>query len=178
MNALILHLHSEFCIGYFGASAGSVCRCGGWLRRRCGCRVCWLLLALAQAGCIAAKAVAQVVELCAANLAGALHLDLGNLRRVQRERSLDAFAADQATNGEHLAHAFALAGDDDAGEDLHALFFAFENLLVDFDGVADFELGHVGLEAGRLHVCDQGIFHGVLLHLSRGPVEGRARTAS
>src|SRR5262249_6903371 len=77
-------------------------------------------LALAQAGGLA-DPVAEVVELGAADLAGALDLDLGDLGRVKREDALDPLALDDAADGEHLAHPLALAGDHDALEDLHAL---------------------------------------------------------
>ena len=52
-----------------------------------------------------ADAVAQVVQLGPADRAGALHLDLGDLRRVQREDALDALALHDAADREHLAHA-------------------------------------------------------------------------
>src|SRR5262245_61955151 len=44
--------------------------------------------------------VAEVVEASATDLALALHDDVADLRRVQREHALDAFALDDATDGE------------------------------------------------------------------------------
>src|SRR5438552_6878378 len=65
-------------------------------------------LALAQLGRLA-DAVAQVEQLRPPHLAGPLHLDLGDLRRVDREDALDALALHDAADGEHLADALAAA---------------------------------------------------------------------
>src|SRR5260370_32995302 len=94
------------------------------------------LFAFAQTRRSPADAVAQVIQFGAANLAGALLLNLGDLPRIEREGAFDAFALDDPAHSEHLAHPFPLARDHQAGEDLRAFFFAFENLLVDFDRVA------------------------------------------
>ena len=110
-----------------------------FLRGLAAVRLGALGLALAQARRLA-DAVAQVVQLGPADRAGALHLDLGDLRRVQREDALDAFALDDAADGEHLAHALAAAGDHHAAEDLDALLLAFQDALVDVHLVADLEL--------------------------------------
>src|SRR5688572_25679277 len=58
--------------------------------------------AFAQPGGLA-DAVAQVVQLGPADPAGALDLDLGNLRRVEGEDALDPLALDNAADRKHLA---------------------------------------------------------------------------
>src|SRR5438105_1771379 len=66
-------------------------------------------------------ALAQVIQLRAPHGAGAFHLDLGNLRGIDREDALDTFALDDAADGEHLAGSFAPPADHRATEDLDAL---------------------------------------------------------
>src|SRR5262249_51641413 len=91
-----------------------------------------LALALAQAGRLA-DAVAQVVQLGPADLAGALHLDLGDARRVQREDALHALALHDPADSERLAQPLALAGDHHALEDLDALLAALQDALMHVD---------------------------------------------
>ena len=62
---------------------------------------------------------------------------------MKRELPLHAFAGDDAADGEHLLRARTAASDHDAGENLNPLLFAFKNLRVNVDGVADFELRNV-----------------------------------
>jgi hypothetical protein len=93
---------------------------------------------------------AQVVELRAVHVADRLHLDLLDLRRVHRERSLDTDAERLLADGEGLARAGALALDDDALEDLDATALSFDHLEVDAHGVARFELRQVGSQLSLL----------------------------
>src|SRR5215210_5105214 len=88
-----------------------------------------------------ADAAAQVVELGAAHVAAGGDLDALDLRRVQRERALDAHAEGLLAHGERLADTFALALDDDALEDLGSTARALDHLEVDADAVARLELG-------------------------------------
>ena len=69
-----------------------------------------------------------------------------DLRRVHGERALDADAEGLLADGEGLAHALALALDDDALEDLGAAARALDHLEVDADAVA-------GLEGGTRRSC-------------------------
>src|SRR5262245_53364910 len=69
-----------------------------------------LALALAQAGGLA-DAVAEVVQLRPPHLASALHLDLRDPRRVQREDPLHALALHDPADGEHLVQPLAHACD-------------------------------------------------------------------
>ncbi len=91
--------------------------------------------------------------------AATLDFDLGDLGRVQRKLSLDAFAADDPPHHEHLARARAAAGDHHAVEDLNAFLLTFENSGVHVDRVANLEVGNLGLQAA---LFDQ--FQGLLTH--------------
>src|SRR5262245_16356361 len=106
-----------------------------------------------------ADQLAHVVELGPPHPAGALHLDLGDLRRVDRGDALDALALDDPADRERLADAAALAGDDDAGEDLDALLGAFEDALVHLDLVADLELRDLVFDRRRLDQLKKPILH-------------------
>src|SRR4029077_642056 len=94
--------------------------------------------ALADAGALAHTA-ARVVELRAPYLAAGGHLDLLDLRRMQRERALDADAERLLADREGLAHAVALALDHDALEHLRAATRALDHLEVDPHAVARVE---------------------------------------
>src|SRR6476646_7302344 len=86
-----------------------------------------------------ADLAAQVVELRAVHVADRLHLDLVDLRRVKRERPLDADTERVLADGKRLADAGALALEDDALEDLDALAGALDDAEVDANGVARLE---------------------------------------
>src|SRR4051812_15440896 len=68
------------------------------------------VLALRDTGRLAA-AIAQVIQLGAANLAGADHLDGLDQRRIDREHALHALAVADLANREALLDAAAVAGD-------------------------------------------------------------------
>src|SRR5436305_9852800 len=107
-----------------------------------------------------ADAIAQVIQLRTARHATALDVDLGDLRRVQRELSLDAFARDDPTDGEHLAAAAARATDDGATEDLNSLILAFENSRMHIDGVANRDFWRLGLQARFFDQYQNVLAHG------------------
>src|SRR4051794_40613987 len=69
-----------------------------------------LRLALAELGRLAYP-VAQEIKLPPPHGAGPLDLDLGDLRRVDEENALDAFALHDAAHGDRLPAALAFAGD-------------------------------------------------------------------
>src|SRR5262245_64822465 len=83
--------------------------------RRAGNLDLGLALALAQARRLA-DAIAQVIQLRAADDAGALQFDLADLRRVERESEFDAFALQDAALGEHIGNTFDAAGGDHVGD--------------------------------------------------------------
>src|SRR3954451_16053350 len=96
--------------------------------------------ALAHPGALA-DAAAQVVELRPAHVAAGRDLDALDLRRVQRERALHADAEGLLAHREGLAHALALALDDNALEDLRASARALDDLEVHLQAVAGLETG-------------------------------------
>src|SRR5438045_8569912 len=72
--------------------------------------------------------VAQEVELGAADLGGAQHVDLVDDRRVQREDALDALPERHLADGEGRARAPAVHAADHAFEHLDALLVALAHL--------------------------------------------------
>src|SRR5690606_8452906 len=116
-----------------------------------------VLALLADAGSLP-DAVAHVVELGAADVAAADTLDLGDHRRVQRERALDPDAAAELAHGEGLADAAALAAQHVTLEHLHALTVALDHADVDAHRVARSEVGDVLAQAEL--VDDVGGVHG------------------
>ena len=93
---------------------------------------------------------AQVVELRAVDVADRLHLDLLDLRRVERERALDPDPERLLADGERLPDAGALTLDDDALEDLDAPALTLDHLEVHAHGVAGLEDRHVGSQLALL----------------------------
>ena len=86
---------------------------------------------------------AQIIQLGAADPAGAHHVDVIHHRSVQREDALHALAEADLAHGDGLAHAGVVLGDDGAFERLQAFLVAFLDLDVHADGVAGPELGMV-----------------------------------
>ena len=86
-----------------------------------------------------AAAIAQIIELGAAHLAAADHLDRVDVRRIDREDALDALAVGNLADGEALVEAAAGPRDADAFIGLHAGALAFLDLDVDDDRVARLE---------------------------------------
>ena len=103
--------------------------------------------------------VAQVVELRPLDVAAGGHLELLDLRRVQRERPLDAHAEGVLADGEGLARPAALALDHDALEDLGPLAVALDDLEVHADAVPGAEIRPL-LEDALLEALDD-CAHGV-----------------
>ena len=110
-----------------------------------------------------ALAVAEIEEAGAHDLRGAFDFDLLDVRGVDREGALDAFAEGDAANSEGGVDASALTLDDDAGEGLGALLVAFANLGGYLDAVADLEImvSAGGLQLGLGGKLDEGmVAHG------------------
>ena len=127
--------------------------------------------ALAHASSLA-DALAQVVELRAPHVAAGRDVDLLDLRRVHRERALDADAEGLLADREGLARSVALALDDHALEDLRTTTRPFDDLEVDADAVAGPELGHAA-QLRALEAVDDGAHgektaRGRFVHCSRG----------
>src|SRR5688500_14286878 len=83
--------------------------------------------ALADAGRLA-RARAQVIELGAAHVALALHLDRGDEPRIGLESALHAFAGGNLAHDEGGIEPAAFLGDHHAFESLHALALAFDHI--------------------------------------------------
>src|SRR5687768_4827986 len=86
------------------------------------------LLAFLQTGSLAAQA-AKVVKLRPAHASSADHVDMVDYRSVHREDSFDALAEADLANGDGLAHAAVIAGNDNTLKRLQTLLVAFP----DFD---------------------------------------------
>ncbi|SBW04766.1 hypothetical protein KL86CLO1_11947 [uncultured Eubacteriales bacterium] len=93
-----------------------------------------------------AHAVAQIVEFRAANLAVTHQLDALNGRSMDGKYLLHADAVRYAANGDSLADAAVLLGNDGTLKNLDTLAAAFLDLDMDTDGVADLGNGGLGLE--------------------------------
>src|SRR5579863_5478668 len=112
----------------------------GWRGRHRAVR----LFALAQARGFALQA-AQVVELGAADAAGADDVDVIDDGRVNREDALDAVAEADLADGDGFAEAAGvIAGEYGAFKRLEALFIAFLDFDVDANGIAGAKFGDVG----------------------------------
>ena len=70
-------------------------------------------------------------------MAVAFDLDGGDFWAMDFESSFYTFVCDDASDGDGPANAVALHFDDDAVEDLDALFGALDDAYVHVDGVAD-----------------------------------------
>src|SRR5690606_11216536 len=77
-----------------------------------------------------------VVQLRAPHVAALGDLDLGDVRRVDREGALHANAERHLAHREGLADATTVAGQHDALEDLHALAVAFDDADMHLDRVS------------------------------------------
>src|ERR1017187_2556443 len=98
------------------------------------------LVALFQTGSLALQG-AQIVKLGAAHAARADHIDVIHHLGVHWEDALHALAKTDLADGDALAHAHAVAGNQHAFESLEALFLAFLDLYVNLDGVTGAKLG-------------------------------------
>jgi hypothetical protein len=88
----------------------------------------------------------EVVELGTANGTLALHLNLRNTGRVDRENALHTLTVRNTTNSEVFINPSSLAANYDTGVNLDTLLVAFHYAGVDFDCIADIEGLEVGLE--------------------------------
>jgi hypothetical protein len=92
------------------------------------------------------NALAEVMKFGTADFAFGDHFDFCDTRGVEREYALDTFAVGNFTNGERGVDAGSAFGDNDACEDLDALFSAFDNAAMHFDRVAYIEFCNVLVE--------------------------------
>jgi hypothetical protein len=85
----------------------------------------------------------EIVKLGSANLTVSKDFELGYVRRVERESSLDSDAAGDLADRNGLGNAAMLKGNDDAFEKLNALLASFSNLHVCAYCVAGSDSGNV-----------------------------------
>jgi hypothetical protein len=100
-----------------------------------------LRMSLCQANGLTGSA-AKEEQLCPAYLGASDRYDINDIRRVQREYTLNTLIADHTANGEHLIDAAAFTGDYNAGKHLHTGFIAFNDLAMHFYSVAYLEVRH------------------------------------
>lgn len=93
-----------------------------------------------------ADAVAQVVELGSADLSAGSYLNLGNARRMQRERPLHPFAIGNLADSERLVDSRAPLSDHYPLEYLHTLLTAFYHTAMHLHGVAYVEGRYIALK--------------------------------
>lgn len=101
-----------------------------------------------------ADLVAEEVELGAADLAAADDLDLLDLRRVNREGTLDTHTEADLADGEGLTVRSTMTAGDDALEHLGTLASTLDDLVVDLDGIADVERRQVFTNLLQLYCAD------------------------
>src|SRR3954463_991242 len=130
------------------------CRTPPPARRRSERERASALAQLAHASLLADLA-AQVVELRAVHVADLLHLDLVDLRRMQRERALDADAERVLADGERLTCPGTLPLDHDPLEDLNPLAGSLDHAEMHAHGVARLELRDFA-QLTALDVLDDG----------------------
>ena len=96
--------------------------------------------------CGLANLLAQVVQLSTTDIAPAGHLDLVDLRGVNREGTLNADAGADLANGEGFARGLAMTTDNVTLEHLDTLLVALGDAIVDSHGIANGELRDVLLD--------------------------------
>src|SRR5919201_2236651 len=144
---------SELGLGVVRLRFGVRRRRGLGRRPRPGRRACTVLAKLADAS-LAPDLPAQVVELRAVDVADRGDLDLVDLRRVQRERPLDADAERLLADRERLARAASLPLQDDALEDLNPLALPLDPLEVPAHSVPRLELRNPVAQLCALEAVD------------------------
>ncbi len=95
--------------------------------------------------CLLAYAVADIVELRAANLAAAGDVHLDDVRGVNRECLFDADSVRDFSDGESFGNAAVFLGDDHAVEQLNAFSRSLFDFVVYNDRITDFKFGKLGL---------------------------------
>ena len=85
------------------------------------------------------NAVAQVVQLCTANLTLADNVDSNNVRRMNREGLFNTAAVRNSSYSEGLRDSAAMLCNDGAFEHLNSFAGAFLDFVVNTNGVTNFE---------------------------------------
>ena len=87
--------------------------------------------------------VAQIIQFCPADNTPARYHDLIQTRAVYREGSFHAYTVGNTADGKHFADTGTAPGNDDAFKHLYAFAGTFNNLYVNFYGVAGTEFGDI-----------------------------------
>lgn len=95
--------------------------------------------------CLLAYAVADIVELRAANLAAAGDVHLDDVRGMDRECLFDADSVRDFSDGEGLGNPAVFLGDDHAVKQLNTLSRSLFDFVVYDDRITDFKFGKLGL---------------------------------
>ena len=114
------------------------------MRSLLSCSSCGLLCAnrttlLLDAGSLTCE-LAQVVQLSATYLTDLVDLDAIDVRRLDREDTLDTYSARHLANGEALLVTMTTNLDDDATIELDTLLGTLDNFVSDSNGVTSLEL--------------------------------------
>ena len=123
-------------------------------------------------------AIAEVVQLRAANDGGSKDFDLGDARAVKRELAFDALTGDDTTNRKGLADAGTATRDNVAVEHLNTLFFALENLAVNVDAITDFKLGNVLFFGASFYQTDEILTHGNIPYVFKLQLRSALKTSN
>src|ERR1035437_7245196 len=141
------------------------------------------LSALFQTGSLALQG-AQIVQLGAAYAARADHIDVIHHLGVHREDTLHALAKTDLADGDALAHAHAVAGNQHAFESLQALFLAFPDFHVNLDGITGAKFGELflplvlGNEFGQQRILHDNVRNLLVYNMfSRGRTSGGSMEA-
>ena len=111
-----------------------------------------------------ADTISQEVELGAANDARSLHDDLVDAWRVDGEFTFHTFTCNDTSYRERLVHAESSSGNHGSSENLDSFFFAFQNLRVNVDRIADVKLRRRFSEAALVDQFDKFLLvHGNFL---------------
>lgn len=95
--------------------------------------------------CLLTYAVADIIELRAADLAAACDVYFDDVRGMDRERLFDADAVRDFSDGKGFGNPAVFLGDDHAVKQLNTLSCSLFDFVVYDDRVTDFEFGKLGL---------------------------------
>ena len=110
---------------------------------------CAYVAFLLDAGLLA-RQVAQIVNPRTANDAHLVHFDAVDVRGVEREDTLHAYAVGYFADGKHFRDAAALYLDDHTAETLDTLLVSFHDSVGYGDGIAALERGYLFLGPHRV----------------------------
>ena len=105
------------------------------------------------------RSIPQKIQLCASDLAASYRADVKDIRRVQREDSLDTLVAHHPADREGLVDPTAFAGDHSTRKNLRAFLVTLFYPAANVNRIAYFETRYIFLEAPGLDCIQQFSFH-------------------